>query len=71
MRLTESFAMLPAAAVAGFYFSHPQSAYFAVGKIGRDQVQDYAGRAGMTVAQAERWLAPNLAYEPAPATASL
>ncbi len=71
MRLTESFAMLPAAAVAGFYFSHPESAYFAVGKIGRDQVEDYAARAGVSLADAERWLAPNLAYEPALAAASL
>jgi 5-methyltetrahydrofolate--homocysteine methyltransferase len=65
MRLTESFAMLPASSVAGFYLSHPQSSYFAIGKIGRDQVQDYAARSGTSVAEAERWLAPNLAYEPA------
>jgi 5-methyltetrahydrofolate--homocysteine methyltransferase len=65
MRLTESFAMLPASAVAGFYLSHPQSSYFAVGKIGRDQVEDYARRSGMTLAEAEKWLAPNLGYEPA------
>jgi 5-methyltetrahydrofolate--homocysteine methyltransferase len=64
MRLTESFAMLPASAVAGFYLSHSESAYFAVGKIGRDQVEDYARRSGQTFAQAEKWLAPNLAYEP-------
>ena len=64
MQLTESFAMLPAAAVAGFYLSHPDSAYFAVGKIGRDQVEDYARRSGMTLREAEKWLAPNLAYEP-------
>ena len=64
MRLTESFAMLPASSVAGFYLSHPESSYFAVGKIGRDQVEDYARRAGMGIAEAERWLAPNLAYEP-------
>jgi 5-methyltetrahydrofolate--homocysteine methyltransferase len=63
MRLTESFAMLPSAAVAGFYLSHPQSAYFAVGKIGRDQVQDYARRTGTSVAETEKWLAPYLAYE--------
>src|SRR4051812_19183577 len=63
MRLTESFAMLPAAAVSGFYLSHPQSSYFAVGKLGRDQVEDYARRAGMTLAEAEKWLAPYLAYE--------
>ncbi len=64
MTLTESFAMLPAAAVSGFYFSHPQSNYFAVGKIGRDQVEDYAQRSGVSVSEAERWLAPNLAYDP-------
>jgi 5-methyltetrahydrofolate--homocysteine methyltransferase len=63
MRLTESFAMLPASSVSGFYLSHPESSYFAVGKIGRDQVEDYARRAGLSVAEAERWLAPNLAYE--------
>jgi 5-methyltetrahydrofolate--homocysteine methyltransferase len=62
MTLTESFAMLPAASVSGFYLSHPQSRYFAVGKIERDQVSDYAHRKGMDVAQAERWLAPNLNY---------
>jgi 5-methyltetrahydrofolate--homocysteine methyltransferase len=69
MRLTESFAMIPASSVAGFYLSHPESSYFAVGKIGRDQVVDYARRAGMDMAEAERWLAPNLAYDPAPVTA--
>jgi 5-methyltetrahydrofolate--homocysteine methyltransferase len=64
MRLTESYAMLPAAAVAGFYLSHPDADYFAVGKIGRDQVEDYARRKGMRVEEAERWLAPYLAYDP-------
>ena len=64
MRLTESFAMWPASAVAGFYLAHPQSSYFAVGKIGRDQVEDYARRSGMTLSEAEKWLAPNLSYEP-------
>jgi len=64
MRLTESFAMLPPASVSGFYLSHPQSSYFAVGKIGRDQLEDYARRAGLSVAEAEKWLAPYLAYEP-------
>jgi 5-methyltetrahydrofolate--homocysteine methyltransferase len=63
MVLTESFAMLPTAAVSGFYFSHPQSHYFAVGKIDRDQVQDYARRKGFTLEVVERWLAPALAYE--------
>jgi len=62
LTLTESFAMLPTAAVSGFYFSHPQSRYFAVGKIERDQVADYAHRKGMDLATAERWLAPNLNY---------
>ena len=64
MRLTESFAMLPAASVSGFYFSHPESSYFAVGKIGQDQVADYARRKGIAVTEAERWLMPLLAYEP-------
>ena len=68
MTLTESFAMLPASAVSGFYFSHPDSAYFAVGKLGRDQVADYARRKGMSLEDAERWLAPYLAYEPAAMT---
>ncbi len=62
--LTESFAMLPAAAVSGHYFAHPNSRYFAVGKIGRDQVEDYAGRKGMDPRTVERWLAPNLNYDP-------
>ncbi len=62
--LTESYAMWPAASVSGWYFSHPQATYFAVGKINRDQVEDYARRKGMSVAEAERWLAPNLGYEP-------
>jgi 5-methyltetrahydrofolate--homocysteine methyltransferase len=64
MRLTESYAMVPAAAVSGFYFSHPESQYFAVGKVGRDQLEDYARRKGIAVEEAERWLAPNLGYEP-------
>ncbi|HTO78947.1 MAG TPA: vitamin B12 dependent-methionine synthase activation domain-containing protein, partial [Methylocystis sp.] len=63
--LTDSLAMLPASAVSGFYLSHPAAAYFAVGKLGRDQVEDYARRKAMPVAEAERWLASNLAYEPA------
>jgi 5-methyltetrahydrofolate--homocysteine methyltransferase len=64
MTLTESYAMLPAAAVSGFYLSHPGASYFAVGKIGRDQIEDYARRKGMRVDEAERWLAPYLAYDP-------
>jgi len=63
--LTESFAMLPAAAVSGFYFAHPDAKYFAVGKIGKDQVEDYARRKGMDLRVIERWLSPNLNYEPA------
>jgi 5-methyltetrahydrofolate--homocysteine methyltransferase len=63
--LTESFAMLPMASVSGFYFSHPQARYFAVAKIDRDQVEDYARRKGWDLATAERWLAPNLGYNPA------
>ena len=62
--LTESMAMWPGASVSGFYFSHPQSQYFVVGRIGKDQVEDYAARKGMTLAEAERWLSPNLGYEP-------
>jgi len=62
VKLTENFAMSPAAAVSGFYFSHPGSHYFGLGKIGRDQVEDYARRRGVDVAVAERWLAPNLSY---------
>ena len=60
--ITDSFAMLPTAAVSGFYFSHAESKYFAVGKIDKDQVEDYARRKGMTLEQAERWLAPVLNY---------
>ncbi len=63
MTLTESYAMLPAASVSGFYFWHPEAKYFGVGKIERDQVEDYARRKGMDVATVERWLAPNLNYE--------
>jgi 5-methyltetrahydrofolate--homocysteine methyltransferase len=62
--LTDSFAMYPTAAVSGWYFSYPQSRYLAVGRIDRDQVEDYARRKGMSVQEVERWLAPNLGYEP-------
>jgi 5-methyltetrahydrofolate--homocysteine methyltransferase len=62
--LTESKAMVPAASVSGLYFSHPDARYFAVGKLNRDQVSDYARRKGLPVAEMERWLSPNLAYEP-------
>ena len=65
MRLTESCAMWPASSVSGFYFSHPESRYFGLGHIGRDQVMDYAARKEMSVAEVERWLAPNLDYNPA------
>ena len=61
--LTESFAMTPGAAVSGYYFWPPEARYFGVGKIGRDQVEDYAGRKGLPVAEVERWLSPNLGYE--------
>ena len=64
MALTESFAMSPPASVSGLYFAHPQAHYFGVGKIDRDQVEDYAARKGWDVATAERWLAPILAYDP-------
>jgi 5-methyltetrahydrofolate--homocysteine methyltransferase len=65
--LTETFAMQPAASVSGVYFGHPAARYFAVGRVGRDQVEDYAVRKGIAVPEAERWLRPNLGYEPAPA----
>ena len=61
--LTESYAMLPTAAVSGFYFSHPEARYFGTGKLARDQVKDYAKRKGMSLSEAERWLAPVLGYE--------
>ncbi len=64
LTLTESYAMHPAAAVSGLYFAHSEARYFAVGKIQKDQVEDYAARKGMRVAEVERWLGPNLAYEP-------
>jgi 5-methyltetrahydrofolate--homocysteine methyltransferase len=68
--LTENFAMWPGAAVCGLYFSHPQSAYFGVGKIERDQVEDYAKRKGWSLEEAERWLAPILNYNPRPKVAA-
>ena len=64
VQLTESLAMMPASSVSGLYFAHPEAKYFAVGKIQRDQVEDYAQRKGMGVAEVEKWLSPNLAYEP-------
>ena len=63
IRLSENFAMLPASSVSGFYFSHPESCYFGVGRIDKDQVADYAARKGETIEEVERWLAPNLNYE--------
>jgi 5-methyltetrahydrofolate--homocysteine methyltransferase len=64
VKLTESFAMWPGASVCGLYFSHPQSYYFGVGRIERDQVEDYARRKGWTLAEAEKWLAPIINYDP-------
>ncbi|MFW6228269.1 MAG: vitamin B12 dependent-methionine synthase activation domain-containing protein, partial [Alkalispirochaeta sp.] len=64
MSLTESYMMLPAAATSGFYFSHPESQYFGVGKLQPDQVEDWARRKGVSMEQAERWLQAVLAYEP-------
>ena len=63
LKLTESYAMYPAAAVSGFYFAHPKSRYFSVDRITKDQVESYAVRKGMPVAEVERWLGPNLGYE--------
>jgi 5-methyltetrahydrofolate--homocysteine methyltransferase len=65
LKLTESFAMTPTSSVSGLYFAHPQSKYFTVGAVMRDQVEDYARRKGMTLAEAEKWLAPNLGYSEA------
>lgn len=62
LALTESFAMTPAASVSGLYFAHPDARYFMVGRIGRDQVEHYARRKGITVEECERWLRPNLGY---------
>ncbi len=64
MQLTENFAMTPAAAVSGYYFSHPRSQYFVVGRVTREQVMDYAARKGLTLAQGEQLLASNLDYDP-------
>ncbi|MDR3734461.1 MAG: methionine synthase [Acidobacteriaceae bacterium] len=65
MQITESFAMWPGSSVSGIYFAHPESRYFSLGKIGRDQVEDYGERKGMSLAEVERWLGPNLNYDPA------
>ncbi len=64
IQLTETFAMLPASSVSGLYFAHPEAKYFALGKIERDQIADYARRKAMEVRDVERWLGPNLNYEP-------
>jgi 5-methyltetrahydrofolate--homocysteine methyltransferase len=64
IRLTENCAMMPAASVSGLYFAHPESRYFDVGSIGKDQVADYAARRDMPLKEVERWLRPNLGYEP-------
>jgi 5-methyltetrahydrofolate--homocysteine methyltransferase len=64
LELTSSYAMTPTAAVSGWYYAHPQSKYFGVGSIGRDQAEDYAHRKGWSIAEAEKWLAPNLGYDP-------
>ena len=62
--LTETYAMEPAAAVSGWYFAHPEARYFGVGKIQRDQIEAYAQRKGVDVADVERWMRPNLGYDP-------
>ena len=64
MKITESFAMWPGLSVSGLYFAHPQSRYFSLGKIDRDQVADYAARKAMSVVEVERWLGQNLNYDP-------
>ena len=63
IQLTENCAMTPASSVSGLYFGHPEARYFAVGPLGKDQVEDYAARKGMPVSEVERWLRPNLAYD--------
>ncbi len=70
LQLTDSFAMYPTAAVSGFYFAHPDAKYFAVGKVDRDQVESYAERKGISMVEAEKWLAPNLGYDPDEASAA-
>jgi 5-methyltetrahydrofolate--homocysteine methyltransferase len=67
MRITESYAMWPGSSVSGLYFAHPEAIYFGLGKIERDQVADYQARKGITLQEAERWLGPNLNYDPAAA----
>jgi 5-methyltetrahydrofolate--homocysteine methyltransferase len=69
--LTDHAAMLPAASVSGLYFSHPQAKYFNIGRVGRDQAESYAARKGVTLEEVERWLSPNLAYDPAAQTTAV
>ena len=69
--LTESFAMWPGSSVSGLYFAHPESKYFAVGKLGRDQILDYHLRKGMTLQEVEKWLGPWLNYDPAKTSAAI
>jgi 5-methyltetrahydrofolate--homocysteine methyltransferase len=64
MSLSDNLAMMPASSVSGLYIGHPEARYFAIGRLGRDQVEDYAARAGLSVPEVERWLAPSLGYEP-------
>ncbi len=64
IKLTESFAMWPGRSVSGLYFAHPESKYFAVGKLGKDQIEDYSRRKNFTVAETEKWLGPWLNYDP-------
>ena len=71
LALTETFAMQPAAAVSGIYLAHPRARYFSVGRIGRDQAEDYAARKGQPLEETERWLAPNLGYRPEPVAATV
>jgi 5-methyltetrahydrofolate--homocysteine methyltransferase len=70
LQLTESFAMFPTAAVSGFFYSHPEAKYFSVGKIARDQVESFAKRKGISLTEAEKWLSPNLGYDPSAADAA-
>ena len=70
IRLTENMAMDPGSSVCGIFLAHPEARYFAVGKIQRDQVEDYAARRGWSIAEVERWLSPNLAYDPETAGSS-
>jgi 5-methyltetrahydrofolate--homocysteine methyltransferase len=70
LELTDAYAMVPTAAVSGFYFSHPDARYFAVGQIDRSQLESWAERKGMSIAEAEKWLAPNLGYEASEADAA-